>query len=122
MTEEVAIAYMHQQMRLLGKDAGQYIWEPVYVVPTTDEAHNGYFEVHAYNELYILYNEQNCYGVLILGENTFYNSDDLRQTSRPDFTGVIRFIKTGANWNFEILNPVGTPLKPIPAQFIRVVY
>ncbi|MGZ4038579.1 MAG: hypothetical protein ACXVPQ_12170 [Bacteroidia bacterium] len=122
MTEQVAIEYMHQQMRLLGKDVGQYIWEPVYVLPSIDEANGGYFEVHAFDELYILYNEQNAYGVLILGENTFYNSDDLRQSSRPDFTGVIRFIKTGANWNFATVLADGSPGKPIPAQFIRVVY
>ncbi len=123
MNYEAAIFYATQRMREIGKKPDQYHFEPVRIAATTlNEATGGYFEIKAYNEIYILVNPQNYYGLQILADNSGFDSDIVIQSGAPEFTGMIRFIKKGASdWNFYIVGLDGKPLRPIPVEFLRVV-
>ena len=122
MNYEAAILYTMQRMREIGKTPDQYHFEPVRVAPETADALGGYYELKAYNELYILINPQNYYGLQILSDNSGFDSDDALQSGAPEFTGIIRFIKkNGAQWNFAPIGSGGKPDKAIPVEFLRVI-
>jgi hypothetical protein len=125
MNQEAAILYVQQRMRELGKTPDQYHWQYKNVMPTPDEMSSGFFEISAYNELYILLKPEQYSGLFILADNSGFNSDDMSQSGVLEFTGMIRFIKIGAEWNFSgvILGGGGSLIfgKPISAEFIKVV-
>lgn len=112
---------MRQQMSKIGKTANDYHWQEVRISGSAEEAHNGYFEIKAYNERYILVDPEKYYGLFILANNSAFHSDDHRQSGAPEFTDIIRFIRIADKWNFEIIGADGKPLTPIPVVFIRVV-
>lgn len=121
MNQQTALKYMRKQMRKIGKTRKHYDWEPVSVVGTVKEAGNGFFQINAYNEIYILINPENYYGLFILSDESAFNSEDVSQNGAPEFSGVIQFIKIASKWNLEILDGGGKPTKPIAVEFIRVI-
>jgi hypothetical protein len=123
MNLEAAILYAHQRMREIGKQTNEYHFEPVSVFPTDIEYKVGFFTVSAYNEVYILLKPKDYYGIFIIGDNSAYNCDDPRECGVPEFTGMIRFIRIGYDWNFSIDNsnqPKSGRRGAI--EFLRVVY
>lgn len=130
MNYEAAIFYAKQQMQKSGKTPGQYRIEPVRISCTVDENEAGYFQIRAYNELYILINPENYYGLLILSDNSAFNSDNAMQSGVPEFTGVLNFIRIGERWNLQgagLYGGGGRELVELgrgsgtPVEFIRVV-
>lgn len=119
MNYEAAIYYVQQRMRELGKSPEQYHWHQTYVIGTVDEVNAGYFEIAAYNELYILIKPETYFGLFILSDNSAFNSEDKRQSGVLEFTGVIRFAKIGPDWNLSGVPGLG--IKPFPVEFIKVV-
>lgn len=120
MNYEAAILYAHQRMRELGKSPEQYHFEPVRISATPNEKLKGRIDISAYNEIYIIVNPQKYYGLFILSDNSSFSSDEPRDSGAPEFTGMIRLIKTGITWNLDIDSPESRPI-PIPVEFLRVV-
>jgi hypothetical protein len=118
MTYEAAIYYVQQRMRELGKTPDQYHWHHKLVTGTPEELLGGYFEIQAYNELYILIKPEQYIGLFILADNSAFNSEDIRSSGVLEFTGVIRFARIGAEWN---LSSGGLVTRPISVEFIKVV-
>lgn len=118
MNYEATILYAHQQMRQKGFTPDRYHFEPVYVTGTRTEAIAGSIRFTAYNELYILVNQEKYYGLFILGDNTGYNSDNYYQTGVPEFTGIITLTRIAEYWN---LYDNSNGLKIIPVEFLRVI-
>lgn len=116
MNYEVAIQYAKQRMRELGKSEQEYHFEPVYVLPTEAEEANGFFEINAYNEIYIVVNTERYFGVMVLSDNSAFVSDNAIKNGAPEFTGKIRFFKTGLKWIFGKVLEI-----PGYMEFLRVV-
>lgn len=121
MDYQAAILYAEQRMRKLGKMPDEYHYEPIRVSATEEEAKEGYFVIRAFNDLYILVNPQNYYGLFILSDNSAFDSEEPRKSGAPEFTGAINFIRKSINWNLEIYGADGRPVRPIPVEFLRVV-
>ena len=120
MNYEAAILYAHQRMRELGKCIDQYHFEPVRISATRQEKISGTIKISAYNELYILVNPQNYFGVFISADNSTFNSDEARESGAPEFTGLIRITKINAKWNLDLGDSRAITL-PVPIEFLRVV-
>lgn len=116
MNHEVAILYAKQRMRELCKSVREYHFEPIEVCPTEEQDTNGFFIVNAYNEIYILVNPEKHSGLLILSDNSAFNSGNAIDNGVPEFTGQIRFIKTGLTWSLGKVKEVQGFV-----EFIRVV-
>lgn len=124
MNYEAAISYAHQRMREIGKQPQEYHFEPVRVYPTDLENVLGHFTVNAYNEVYVLVNSQNYFGLFILADNSSFNSDNPIDSGAPEFTGMIHFYMINALWSFNIINTdaFGSQTnKIIPIEFLRIV-
>lgn len=121
MTYEAAILYAAQRMREIGKTPEQYHFEPIRVCGTPAEAAGGYFEISAYNDIYILVNPEKYNGLFILSDNSAFDSDNPHQSGVGEFSGIIRFIKNGATWNFDRTADGGVIVPPKPVEFLRVV-
>ncbi len=123
MNYEAAISYAHQRMREIGKQPQDYHFEPVRVYPTDAENLLGHFAVNAYNEVYILVNPQNYFGVFILADNSSFNSDNPIDSGAPEFTGMIHFYRVNTQWSFKLINTdaFGRKTKIIPVEFLRIV-
>lgn len=139
MNYEAAIFYAKQQMQKTGKSTEQYRIEPVRVSCNASENEAGHFQIRAYNELYILVNPEKYFGLLILSDNSAFNSDAPIQSGVPEFTGVIQFIRIGESWNLQSSVAAPPPVTgeydggagtgevtkgggtTIPVEFLRVV-
>jgi hypothetical protein len=123
MNAEAAIFYLQQRMRELDKTPDQYHFEYIRVQPTPAQIAGGYFERNAYNEIWVLINQDKYYGVLILADNSAFLADDEEQSGKNELTGIIRFIKIAPVWNLLPESPSGslTPAKSIPYEFVRVL-
>lgn len=123
MNYESAIMYVEQRMKKLGKTPDQYHWYHKYALGTQAELSAGYFEIKAYNELFILLKPEIYTGLLILADNSAFNSDDVRLNGVNEFTGLIRFIQIGAGWNLSAGgdNGMGAIQLPLSVEFIKVV-
>jgi hypothetical protein len=119
MNLEAAIVYAQQRMREIGKKPCEYHFEPVTVFPSDADNQAGYFNVNAYNELYILLNAENYAGIFIIADNSSYNSNISTQCGVPEFTGKITFRKIAVQWTFSIPNN-NKIFSGI--EFLRVVY
>lgn len=121
MTYEAAIMFAQQRMRENGKAPEQYHFEPVRISGTDKEAVSGSITLIAYNELYILVNPQNYYGLFIRGDNSAYNSDQASASGVPEFTGLIRLTRMGKVWNLDRIDRGLLPPLVVPVEFLRVV-
>lgn len=121
MNYEAAILFTTQRMREIGKTPDEYHFEPVRISASLQEASDGYFEIKAYNELYILVYPHKYYGLIILSDNSAFDSEDPMQSGLPEFTGIIRFIRKGSKWNFQRVGMDGLPIRPMAVEFLRVV-
>jgi hypothetical protein len=124
MNYEASIQYAHQRMRELAIEPSKYHFEFVQVYPKDQENNDGYFQVKAYNEIYILINPENLFGVLMLSDNSSFNSDNPHDTGAFEHTGMIHFYKINTQWSFEIIDTenFGKKANIIPIQFLRIVY
>lgn len=120
MNYEAAILYAAQRMRESGKKPDEYHYEPVEVFGTEQERTDGLITVQAYNELYILINPRNYYGLGILSDNSAFDSDHPDKNGVQEFTGLISFKRIAKNWNLDHLSPTGV-IQTIPVEFLRVV-
>lgn len=122
MTYEAAILYAKQRMREIGKLPHQYHFEPVRIVATEDQQRIGEIYIKAFNEIYIMVYPNKYFGVMILSDNSTYNSEDHTQSGAPEFTGQIVIIKITDYWNLgRMPDPNGLIPRPIPIEFLRVV-
>lgn len=115
-----AILFAKQRMRENGKTKDQYHYEHIFVIPTAVEIASGYFERPAYTELWYLLNPEKYFGLLILADNSAYNTDNALHRGVNEFTGMIRFIKIAADWNLSSDGGGGLIISPEPCQFLRV--
>lgn len=120
MNYEAAILYAHQRMREIGKTPEQYHFEPVRVSASVNQKSNGYLEIKAYNEIYIIVHPEKYFGLLIVSDNSTFNSDEAIESGAPEFTGLIRIIKNAASWNLDT-KAINDFALPIPIEFLRVV-
>lgn len=117
MNYEAAILYGHQLMREIGKKEGEYHFEPVYVFPIKAERDAGVFIRNAFNEVYILVNPENYFGLFIAGSNTAFLTEKPWQNGTQAFTGQILFKKVAPGWSFS------TEVSQLtPCEFVRFVY
>lgn len=107
MTDEAAILYAIQQMEKIGKKPGEYRIELVTVACTTEESEAGYFQIKAFNERYVLFNQEKYYGLQIISDDSGFNSDNPIDNGAPEFTGFINFIRIAESWNLQ--NPLIAP-------------
>lgn len=123
MNYEATILYAGQRMRELGKLPHQYHFEPVRIVGTRQELIDGEIIINAFNELYLLVYPNKYYGLLIVSDNSTFNSDDHNLTGVLEYTGTIHLRKIADYWNLdqEPVGPSGIIPRPIPVEFVRVV-
>ena len=129
MNYEVAILYAKQRMRELCKLPNEYHFEPIYVCPTAEEEASGNFSISAYNEIYILVNPGNYSGLMIIADNSVFDSDNATNRGVPEFTGRIYFKKIASNWCLQGLEGLVTFVDDVPVvtvkygfvEFLRVV-
>lgn len=121
MNYEAAILYAHQRMREIGKTPEQYHFEPVRISGTDAEAASGLVTIYAYNEVYILVNPENYYGLLILGDDSGFDSDIASNSGAPEFTGIIFLKRQGTHWNLDRIDVKDKPKLIVPVEFLRVV-
>jgi hypothetical protein len=122
MNYDAAILYAIDQMSKIGFTPNQYSFAPVTVCGTSVESGSGLVIRKAYNELYILVHPDKYFGLFILADNSGFDSDQQENSGEPQFTGVIQLIKTASSWNLDSKDSHGNPVKPIPVEFLRVVY
>lgn len=134
MNYEAAILYVFQRMRELGKTPDQYHFEPVRIVRSNSDLFAGKIVIPAYNELYILINPENYPNLLIISDNTVYNSDSPKIRGVQEFTGLIQLKSlpsstpsgggTPAISAFSASASGGgtTPTGYFAVEFLRVVY
>ncbi len=122
--------YAIDQMCAINKLPSEYCLEPMYVSPTEDQDDDGDFSINAYNELLILVDPENYYGVTIFSDNSVFDSDNKRNSGVHQFTGMIRFIKSHDGWSLsavsiasgDIGGDVGSGTKIFGyVEFLRVV-
>lgn len=121
MNYEAAIEYARQRMRELNKQANDYHFEPVYIAGTKEERAKGKITFNAYNEVYILVNHQNYFGLLILADNIMYNTEDPFNSGVHEFTGRIEIRKITEQWSIELEEEKTDKVKITPVEFLRVV-
>lgn len=110
MNYETAIVLAHQRMREIGKSIEQYHIEPVSIVGKRLEQRQGEIILKAYNEYYYLVNYELYFGFVIISDTGFFNADDYTENTIQEFTGLIRIIQKGRNWN---VNSPSAMLAPI---------
>jgi len=121
MNYEAAKLCAEQLMQEIGKSIGQYHHEPVIITGTKKERSEGKIVIHAYNEVYILLNRENYFGMYIVSENSVYDTDEPSKSGVPEFTGMIEIIKKGIAWSIEQTTDEKKPSRLFPVEFLRVV-
>lgn len=116
-----AIEFAKQRMREIGKKPEQYHIEPVYISGTYPERSTKKITIMAFNSYYYLINEKECYGLEIISDTGYFNSDDPTNNTIQEYTGVIE-INALPEKNWSIEDPEGRYSGIIPLEFIRVIF
>lgn len=120
MNYAASIEYAKELMRERGRNPDDYHYEPIDVFGEEQERTDGLITIHAQNNLYILINPRNYYGVLILSDNSAFDSDHPNNNGVRYFTGLITIKRNGKNWNLDPTNKITGLPQVVPIEFLRV--
>lgn len=115
MDYTAAIELAKQRMREIGKTPDEYHLEVTHVVGSVGERSKGRINVYAYNHYYYLVNYDKYFGLEILSDTGYFNSQDFTNNTILEFTGsiIIQKLDPAGAWSIADDSGLDTGMRPV---------
>ncbi len=113
-----AIELAKQRMREIGKSPDEFHLDTISLMGNSAERNAGRITYKGYNQFLFLVNDQKYFGLSIIGDTGYFNSDQFANNTSQEFTGFIEIERISNEWSIEKSN--GFTNIQIPVEFVKV--